>query len=119
MNGKGQGLNIRKTDIILILVLLAGGIFFLLRTRMSPGGDTVVIRVDNEAIASFPLKENRTYTVSNELGTNTIVIEDGMAYVTCADCPDRICESMGKISKPGEVIVCLPHRLIVEVTDEE
>ena len=29
----------------------------------------------------------------------------------------KICEQMGLISKPGETIVCLPHKLIVEVSD--
>ena len=43
------------------------------------------------------------------------MIENGMAYVTDADCPDQVCIRMGKISKTGENIVCLPHKLVIQV----
>ena len=35
-----------------------------------------------------------------------------------ADCPDQICYSPEFVSKPGETIVCLPHRVVVEVKGE-
>jgi len=35
--------------------------------------------------------------------------------VTDADCPDRLCVKQRAISKQGETIVCLPHRLIVKI----
>jgi hypothetical protein len=36
-----------------------------------------------------------------------------------ADCPDKLCEKTGKISKNGETIVCLPHRVVVEIQGGE
>ena len=36
-----------------------------------------------------------------------------------ADCPDGYCIRQGKITGKGQVIVCLPHRLVLEVTGEE
>ena len=36
-----------------------------------------------------------------------------------ADCPDLICVHHKPISRQGESIVCLPHKVIVEVTGEE
>ena len=38
--------------------------------------------------------------------------------MTEADCPDKICVNTGKISKIGETIVCLPHRVVVEIQGE-
>ena len=108
-----------KSDLLLILILAAAGAGFLLWQRSRSDGNQVLIRTDNELIRSFPLNEDRIFTLSNELGTNTIVIENGAVYVTDADCPDKICEQMGSISKPGETIVCLPHKLVVEVSDAE
>lgn len=33
-----------------------------------------------------------------------------------ADCPDKYCMRQGKINHMKENIVCLPHKVIVEVT---
>ncbi|MBQ5523338.1 MAG: NusG domain II-containing protein, partial [Oscillospiraceae bacterium] len=44
---------------------------------------------------------------------------DGEAWISEANCPDKLCMGFGKISKNGEVIVCLPNRLIVVIEDGE
>ena len=107
-----------RADLLLILVLFAvcGG-FFLCR-KLSGPGMTVRISVENQVIRELPLNKDTAFTVTNDYGTNTVIIEAGTVYVTDADCPDKICEDMGKISKPGETIICLPHKLIIEVSDE-
>ena len=48
-----------------------------------------------------------------------VYIEDGAAWISEADCPDGYCIRQGKITGKGQVIVCLPHRLVLEVTGEE
>ena len=52
-------------------------------------------------------------------GSNTLVIEDGAVSVTQADCPDKVCVAQGAIRYNGETIVCLPNRVVVEVTGAE
>ena len=32
-----------------------------------------------------------------------------------ADCPDQICRKHKAIDKSGETIVCLPHKVVIEV----
>ena len=44
-----------------------------------------------------------------------IRIEDGQAYMEEADCPDGYCMEQGGISGQKQTIVCLPHKLVVEV----
>ena len=106
-------------DLVLIVILLAAGAGLYLWQHSRSAGEKLMIWSDNELLASFSLSEDRIYTVTNDFGTNTVVIENGQAYVTDADCPDKICEQMGRISKPGETIVCLPHKLVVEVSGEQ
>ncbi len=36
-----------------------------------------------------------------------------------ADCPDKLCVKQGKISKSGESIICLPHKVVVKISAEE
>ena len=49
---------------------------------------------------------------------NRLVIRDGKAFMETATCPDGICVSHRPISRVGESIVCLPHRVIVKVIGE-
>ena len=36
-----------------------------------------------------------------------------------ADCPDRLCVKQGRIKKVGESIVCLPHKVVIEIVGEK
>ena len=65
------------------------------------------------------LDTNGTFTVRTDLGTNVIEIKDGKVYVSEADCPDKLCVKQGPISKAGETIVCLPHKLVVRITSND
>ena len=45
--------------------------------------------------------------------------KDGTADITEADCPDKLCVHQRAISKTKETIVCLPNKVVVEVTGSE
>ena len=49
---------------------------------------------------------------------NTINIKDGKVSVTEANCHDELCVKSHKISRDGEMIVCLPHKLYVKIEDD-
>ncbi len=108
-----------RADLILILLLaLLGGAFLLYRGR-STSGLTVRIYSENVLLTELPMDQDAVYTVTTDKGTNTVNISGGTVFVTDADCPDKTCELQGAVSKPGATIICLPHGLIVEVSDDE
>ena len=43
--------------------------------------------------------------------------KDGSVTVQDADCPDKICEKHRAINRTGETIICLPHKLVVEIKE--
>lgn len=109
-----------KRDILLIglLVLAALAIFLFARSGMKQEeGAVAVVTVDGVEIGRYPLSRNGTFKLNE--GSNTLVIENGEAWVSEANCPDKLCMGFGKISKNGEFIVCLPNRLIVVVEGGE
>lgn len=109
-----------KRDLILIGILLLTALilFLLFKDKQLKEPDAVaVVTVDGTEIARYPLSQNGTF-VLNE-GSNTLVIENGEAWVSEANCPDKLCMGFGKISKNGEIIVCLPNRLIVMIEGGE
>ena len=106
-----------KNDILLILavLILAGGIWLYSRLTRREGG-SVTVTVDGAEVAAFPLDADRIWIWTGEAGSNTLVIEDGAARVTEADCPDKLCVDEGAIRYDGQSIVCLPHKLVVTVS---
>jgi hypothetical protein len=76
-----------------------------------------VIKVDGNVVKQLALKNDTEFDVSGyQGGTNHIVIQDNAVYMSDADCPDKLCVHTGTIHKTGETIVCLPHRVVVEIT---
>lgn len=47
---------------------------------------------------------------------NLLVCENGEVRMIQSSCPDLICVRHEAVSKTGETIVCLPHRLVIEIT---
>ena len=109
----------RRADLLLLLGLLAfGGIIGLCLLLTGRSGGEVQVRVAGETVGTYQLNKNRSVTIDGVGGTNLLVIEDGTAAITEADCPDALCVNMGKISRAGQSIVCLPHQVVVEVVEE-
>jgi len=106
-----------KNDILLalVLLLLAGGLWLVLRLTARQGGEAVVT-LNGEVYAVLPLGEDTVLPVVSADGhSNTVVVEDGQVRMQAADCPDQVCVRQGRISRDGESIVCLPHKLTVTV----
>jgi hypothetical protein len=36
-----------------------------------------------------------------------------------SNCPDKICDGHSKVSYKGETIVCLPHKVVIEIVADE
>ena len=102
--------------VILALLLLAGGLALALRLGREAGGQAVV-RVDGRVTERHPLTENGVYPLNG--GSNILVIENGEAWLSDANCPDHLCVKMGRIRYNGQTITCLPNRLTVTVEGGE
>lgn len=57
--------------------------------------------------------------IKTKYGYNLIQIDDEKVRVIEADCPDKLDIKQGYISKPGEIIVCLPNRLVIEIVGQD
>ena len=106
-----------KTDILLIAAAIGmGAVMLLVFMLTGRAGTGAQVRVDGRVIASFSLSEDRTYKIIGAAGgQNLLVIENGTARIEEADCPDALCVGMGRIRRVGQSVVCLPHKVVVEI----
>ena len=110
----------RNAKIILILllaaVILSAG--FLLLQQKQVSSPVARITRDGELIREIPLdevEESYSFVVEDEEGSNTILVEPGRIRVSEADCPDQVCVNQGFISDGTVPVVCLPHKLMIEI----
>ena len=97
--------------LIFALLLLAG--IFLWISLSAPKGETVLVTQDGREILRVRLAEDGEYSLNG--GTNFLKIEDGKAWISSAECPDKLCKKHAPISRAGEKILCLPYKITVEI----
>lgn len=111
----------KKADFIIIgvVAVIVSVLAFFLYFVNADSGSVVIVEKDGEVIETLSLEQDaeRVYEFDGE--TNTLVIEDGKAKITDANCPDGICSQHKSINKSGESIICLPHKLVVTVSNDK
>ena len=118
MRGKQKAAYKRDLALAGILLIAAVALLLLMRGRQTEetvSGPVAVVTVNGKEAGRYPLTDDGTFPLNG--GSNVLVISGGEAWVSEANCPDRICMGMGKISKSGEFIACLPNRLIITVEE--
>lgn len=111
----------KKADFLIIaaVAVIVGVLSFFLYYVNSDSGNTVTVEKDGEIIETLSLNEDceKQYDFNGE--TNTLLIKDGKATVTEANCPDGICAEHKPINRSGESIICLPHKLVITVRNDK
>jgi len=107
-----------RRDLLLAAGLLAIAAVLALVWRPGELGAAVQVVLDGEEIARYPLAKDRRVVIGEE-DYNILVIQDGGASVTEANCGDHTCVRTGEIRREGEKILCLPHRLLIQVIGGE
>jgi len=106
----------KKADLILLIIILALSVlgFILLRSPASEDAQ-IEVSIAGEVTNTYSLNKDAKYEIKSEYGYNTILVENGQVSVTDTDCPGKDCMNFGAISKEGQVILCLPHKLSVRI----
>ena len=119
---------IRRGDVIIVVVLMIAsflplGVFSYRQATADEATIQAVVKVDGEIVKVFDLVddgETEIFHYHDDHGhENTIVRNGASVEMIEANCGDQVCVRMNAIDAVGETILCLPHRLLVEVTSDE
>lgn len=104
----------KKNDyrLIAVIILIAALLFFIFGKKAGREAAMVEVTVNGKKSGSYRLDSRQEIDIN---GTNMLVIRNGKADMTEADCPDKLCVNQKAISKNGESIVCLPNKVVVTV----
>lgn len=109
-----------RRDLILISACVLLAVFLLAAQRLlQKSGNWAVVRQEGRELGRYPLSQDAQIPLHTAEGYNLLVIEAGQAYIREADCPNGLCVQEGRVSRTGESLVCLPHRLTVTIEGGE
>ena len=102
-----------------VAVLIIGAALLLVFFMTKKPGNRVIVSIDGKETSSYPLDQDLDTQIDGVGGKNRLIIQDGEARITEADCPDKLCVKQGAVSHVGESIICLPHRVSVHIAGED
>ncbi|WP_270995834.1 NusG domain II-containing protein [Listeria seeligeri] len=115
---------VRPFDFIIIIVLILGSflplIFFTAAEAKNAGDDVVaIVSQDGKVIREITLtghQGNEQFTIKGK-GTqyNLMEVDGERIRIKEDNSPDQVGVMMGWKSDPGDTIVCLPHKVFVEI----
>ena len=108
----------KKKDIIIIAaaLVLALGLYLVSQIAGGKTATTVVVTVDGKEVLRRPLAVENTYEIKQDDGSvNVIAVEGGAVYMKEANCRDGLCIHQGKMKNAAKTIVCLPHKLVIQI----
>lgn len=114
--------NITISDFVIVLAVLLSAVILAVSFGKGGGARECIIKIDGEEYARYELAtidKEKTVEIKNQYGENTVVIDRNGAYVSYSSCADKSEVKAGRISKSGESLICLPHRLEVYLTGGE
>lgn len=111
----------RKNDfwLILVLLVLAAGSWFLFRSDSTDRDKVLVVRKDQQVLQRIELKKVTSETkliVPVEHGELVIAYDKEGGRVISSPCPDQVCVHQGKITRSGQTIACVPEKVLVTLT---
>ena len=111
----------KKKDMIIIAALLvcAAALYIISQLSFGAEASTVVAMLDGKEVLRRPLAVEDTYEIAQADGSvNVIAVEDGAVFMKEANCRDGLCIRQGKMRNGAKTIVCLPHKLVVQLTGD-
>jgi hypothetical protein len=101
-------------DGAVLAALLAGSC--LLPWSWPQGNSAAAVElVSDEGERTVRLDAKQRIDVQGPLGITTVEVEPGGARVVSSPCPSQTCVRSGAVRLPGQVVACLPNRVVLRV----
>lgn len=97
-----------SAGIILVIFLFANLWSFAPATKL-------IIRQGDKIIGTYSLNQMRTFKIHGSLGNSFISIQNGRVRFVSSPCNNQYCVHQGWLKHAGEVAICLPNQVSLEL----
>ena len=111
-------MNSKKAVLVLAAIVLACAALMLIRGAMTSENKIAAVYLDGKVIREIELDkltEPIEFDITENGNTNRVRAERGRIRMISADCSDKVCVNQGWIDNGAVPIVCLPHKITIEI----
>ena len=110
------------TDLVITMIVCVLSLTPLMVVNGKGNAKTLVIELDGKVYCSYNLEtmgnDTKEVHINSKYGKNTLQIDKAGADMIYSDCPLQLDVKHRKITSPGEIIVCAPHKLVVYISGD-
>ncbi len=104
--------------IVMIISLLA--ILFLFKTLwVNAPASKLQIRQGSQIIGTYDINQTKELHIHGPIGESQISIADGKVRFKQSPCTNQYCVHQGWLKKAGQVAICLPNQLSLQLLGED
>jgi len=120
VGGERKPKRARRWDIIIVVGIVVIALIGFIGVKVYGATNTAnTVKISSpDGDVYLPLDEDTRYVLTTSLGSNTVVVSNRTVHIEDADCKNHLCEQQGTIDTPGQTLVCLPHKMYVEIVDQ-
>ncbi len=103
------------SDWLVVLFLLGVSLAGIAWVATAPEGTQVVVTSGGKICFTASLDQPYSVDLDGPLGKTRLVIDDQGARITNSPCPRKICIAMGVARHTGDLLACVPNRILVSI----
>lgn len=107
---------IKPGDFLTLLAGILCTIWITVTVWSGGAADTALIRSGGKVFREVPLSRDQQIEVPGPLGTSIVTIEKRKARISSDPSPRQYCVRQGWLQQTGEIAICLPNEVSVELT---
>ena len=117
-NQRNDSYRITVFDVVLVALILLFSAGVILHTKVGLKGQLskkaeASVYHEGNLLKDVKLDKDQEFHLLN--GKMRIEIKEGRIRVRESDCPRQICVNTGWLQYPGESVVCVPYKVLIEV----
>jgi hypothetical protein len=102
-------------DWLVVLFLLTVSLAGIAWVAVAPEGTRVVVTSGEQTLFTAPLDQPCSVDLDGPLGQTHLVIDGQGVRITDSPCPRKTCISMGTARHTGDLLACVPNRILVHI----
>ena len=107
---------VRIGDVIVLVICVCILVFGAFRLYAGRSGELSVQIQCGDGEWMYPLSAEIDLDIGGPLGTTSVHIHDGAAWISDSPCRDKVCVKMGRADSLHGWIACLPNKVFIRIT---